>query len=151
MKRLCLLICLLMMPLLVVVAQKNLHVNAIFEGKIIPKNRMVETLAKGESLEQYRLSYFRSVKMNVTDMEYTSIYELVTKDVGMETLAEDMEYGRDNDKASYFILHLPKQQKLERYLCYQCYEASRGGKNITLVYIEGKASMKELKKMFKKK
>lgn len=151
MKRLCLLIGLLTMPLLVAVAQKNLHVNAIFEGKIIPKNRMVETLAKGESLEQYRLSYFRSVKMNITDMEFGPIWDLVTKDIGMETLAEDMEYGREKDKATYFILHLPKQQKLERYLCYQCYEASRGGKNITLVYIEGKASMKELKKMFKKK
>ncbi len=141
----------LTMPLLMAVAQKGLHVAAIFEGQVIPKNRMVETLVKGESLEQYHLSYFRSVKMNITDMEFGPIWELVQKDVGMETEARNMEYGRENDKASYFILHLPRQQKLERYLCYQCYEASRGGKNITLVYIEGTASMKELKKMFKKK
>lgn len=151
MKRLCLLIVLLVVPLFMAVAQKSLHVNSIFEGRIIPKKRMVETFVKGEALEQYHLSYFRSVKMNVTDMEYTKVWEVVMKDVGMETEAKNLEYGGENDQVSYFILQLPKHQELERYLCYQCYDASRGGKNITLVYIEGKASMKELKKMFKKK
>ncbi len=157
MKRTFLLLWLLMAPFILAMAQKDLHVSPIFEGKVIPKKRMVETLAKGQSLAAYHLYYFRSIKANVTAEEMTRIYNIVKQDVGNMDESEDLEYGRENDIVSYCIKHFPqvgsKQQKmnLNRYLCYQCYESSRGGYNITLVYIEGNAGMQELKKMFKKK
>ncbi|MCQ2196414.1 MAG: DUF6108 family protein [Bacteroidaceae bacterium] len=157
MKRTSLLLWLLMAPFILAMAQKKLHVSPIFEGKVIPKKRMVETLAKGQSMAAYNLSYFRSIKVNVTADEMTRIYNIVKQDVGNLEESEDLEYGRENDIVSYCIKHFPlvgnKQQimNLNRYLCYQCYESSRGGYNITLVYIEGSAGMQELKRMFKKK
>lgn len=158
MKRLALFMWLLMAPFILAMAQKNLHVSPIFEGKVVPKKRMVETLAKGESMAMYNLTYFRSIKANVTKDEMNRIHNLLMQDVGKLEESGDLEYGRENDLLSFCILHMNgsvnmKQQKdpSHRYLCYQCYEASRGGYNVTLVYIEGNAGMKELKKMFKKK
>lgn len=132
-------------------AQKNLFVTPIFEGEIIPKNRMVETFVKGETLEKYNLSLFHSIKMNVTNDERLRIWECLSKQIN-RVENNDMEYGNENGMLAYCILHLPHEvARDERYLCYQCYAASRGGYNITMVYIEGEASMKELKRMFKKK
>ncbi len=71
-----------MAPFILAMAQKNLHVSPIFFCFVIPKKRMVETLAKGQSMAAYNLSYFRSIKVNVTADEMTRIYNIVKQDVG---------------------------------------------------------------------
>lgn len=152
MKRILLLIACLASTAISLMAQQNLHVFPIFQGEIIPKKRMVETYVKGESLEPYKLTLFHSVKMNVDKFERTSIYDLVMADINSAPAeSKDLEYGREKDLVSYCILRLPEVGKKQRYLCYQCYEASTGGENITLVYMEGSATMKDLRKTFKTK
>lgn len=134
-------------------AQNDLHVYPVFEGKIVPQKRMIETKVVGESLEKYKLRLFHSVKMNVNQEEMTKIWDCVMNDINAQpTEAKDLEYGKEKNLVSYCIVRLkPKTNKQQRYLCYQCYEASTGGYNLTLVYMEGTASLSELKKTFRKK
>jgi len=152
MKRFILFILTILACIAMVHAQNDLHVFPVFQGKIVPQKRMIETKVQGESLKHYNLTLFHSVKMNASNVEMTEIWDCVMKDINAQpTEAKDMEYGREKDLVSYCILRLKPQGKLQRYLCYQCYEASQGGYNITLVYMEGRASLSELKKTFKKK
>jgi len=131
-------------------AQKGLQVDPIFQGEVIARKRMVETLARGESLEKYKLTLFHSLKMNVDEAERGSILERVLADVnGLDD--KNLEWESENNHVAYCIACLPGGKAKHRYLCYQCYEASKGGYNITLVYLEGSASMNDLKKTFKRK
>ena len=51
----------------------------------------------------------------------------------------------------YAIVQIADTKKgLHRYICYQCRQET-GGNSITLVYMEGKASLADLRKTFKKK
>ena len=43
-------------------AQSGLNIAPLFEGKIIPQGRMVETRVKGKALSKYQLSFFSSVR-----------------------------------------------------------------------------------------
>lgn len=150
MKRTLIILLCLLAPLTAVLAQKGLHVAPIFQGEVIPKKRMMETMARGESLEKYKLTLFHSLKMNVDVFERGTILERVLADVnGLES--KNVEWESENNNVAYCIACLPGGKSKHRYLCYQCYEASQGGFNITLVYLEGSASMSDLRKTFKKK
>ena len=63
MKRIIILTICLVTVLVEAVAQKDMAVSPVFAGKVIPKKRMEETLAKGESIHKFKLSLFRSLKM----------------------------------------------------------------------------------------
>ena len=152
MKRTILLILTLVTCITMMHAQDNLHVHPVFQGKIVPQKRMIETKVIGESLEKYKLTLFHSVKMNTTNVEMTKIWDCVMKDINAQpNETKDLEYAKEGELVSYCIVRLKPQDKLQRYLCYQCYEASQGGYNLTLVYMEGTATLSELKKTFRKK
>ncbi|MCR4921123.1 MAG: DUF6108 family protein [Bacteroidaceae bacterium] len=149
MKRIIILTLLLSMALAQAVAQKDMAVTPVFAGKIVPKKRMEETLVKGESIHKFKLSLFRSLKMEVSTAERDSIESLVLHDVeGLEDSPE-AEYEMKDGHLSYCISSLPAQQKC--YLCYQCYESRPGNYQLTLVYIEGWATLKDLHHTFKRK
>ena len=48
-------------------AQTGLHINELFEGRIIPQERMMETRVRGKSIAKYQLTYYRSLRLNVTN------------------------------------------------------------------------------------
>lgn len=149
MKRLLLFILLLSTSLLSVMAQKDMNVASVFDGKIIPRKQMVETVVKGEQAQRYKLSLFHSLKMEAGDEECREIEELVLKDCGGLNAPSVQEYGMKEGYLSYLITKLPSRHDDQVYLCYQCYRNEEGKLCITLVYMEGPATMKDLYKMFK--
>ena len=149
MKRIIILTICLVTVLVETAAQKDMAVAPVFAGKVIPKKRMEETLVKGESIHKFKLSLFRSLKMEVSTAERDTIESLVLLDApGMEDSSET-EYEMKDGHLSYCIVSLPAQQK--RYLCYQCYESRPDTYQLTLVYIEGWATLKDLHRTFKRK
>ena len=62
-KKLILFTLLLLLPL-AAMSQDRLRSSAVFDGKVVPKDRMVETIVKGDYLKDYGLSMFRSVRMD---------------------------------------------------------------------------------------
>lgn len=149
MKRILLFILVFSTPFMIVMAQTNLNVTPIFEGKIIPQKQMVETLVKGEQAKSYKLSLFHSLKMEVEAEKCHDIEELVRKDCGGLESPHVQEYGMKEGRLSYLIAQLPDQHDDHVFLCYQCYESEKGKLCITLVYMEGPATIKDLYKMFK--
>lgn len=165
------LIILLALPLLAALpasAQKGLHVNEIFDGDVVRKTYMVENLIKGEQLKPYKLTFFRSIKFKATAEERRKIEALVNEDI-KNSLDLEQERQGEADKIrkgdvthalqaplNYAMMTLPPDGKWDPnrpnnlwYLCYQCTPV-RNEYAITLVFMKGNASIKELEKMFRK-
>lgn len=125
------------------------HAEDVFDGIIVPRNRMEETMVRGEALHKYKLETFRSVKMEVDSVERQRIETLVMLDgEGVMDREDEAEYERQNGHLTYCILSLPAKRH-KRYLCYQCYKSRPAAFTVTLVYIEGKATLRELRNTFK--
>ena len=136
-------------PLVPILAQKGLNVSPVFEGTVIPEKRMVKTLVRGSQAKSYKLSLFHSLKMEASAEECDQIETLLKKDChGLESESVQ-EYGMRDGRLSYLIAQLPDRDNLHIFLCYQCYEEPEGNFHLTLVYMEGAATIMDLYKIFK--
>lgn len=128
-------------------AQRGLNCNAVFRGKVVPSNRMIETEVRGESVSTYKLSYFHSIKVQVDEVTATKIAGIIELDVDNAVSAET-EY--DGDRLIYAMVELQPFRRVNRYLCYQLKQTA-GAEAITIIYLEGSASLNELHHMFEKR
>lgn len=141
-----------------VAAQKGLNVEEIFDGDIVAKTYMVENFIKGEQLSRYKLTFFRSIKFKATAEERSKIEARVNEDIKHAIDLEQERRGGDQKAGepatlSYAMMTLPannNEKSKRNYLCYQC-SPMRNGYAITLVFMQGYATINELRKMFKKK
>lgn len=134
-------------------AQKGLRINEVFEGKLIEKQRMGESLVKGENLAAYNLKVLHTVKFGANDKERARVDQLFTEDM-KERISDDdsnMEFESRDGFIYYAIVQLTDNKEgTHRYICYQCKERY-SHYYITLVYMEGMASLSDLRNTFKKK
>ena len=153
MKRLLLIIA-LMTPLLTAshaLAQAGLKMNDLFEGRVIPQERMVETRVRGKSLEKCQLSYYRSLRLNVTDEECGQLRQLLGQDA---ELSIDMRTSRKNPHrwdTWTCKMQLPAIGGKNRYLCFQeLWNRKHDQCDVTVIYMEGTvASLEELEQLLK--
>ena len=140
MKKLYVLFLLLVCPM-VTKAQKGLHIEALFEGKVVPREQMVETRVRGRSLSKYGLTYFRSLRFEPGKKEREQVVRLLEQD--MEGLP-DTHYQRNKRKWSDQIyVQLPSVGNTCRMLCYRYRDAEA-----LVIYMEGpRASVETLKQM----
>ena len=138
-------------------AQEGLHINEVFEGKLIDKEEIRESLIKGESLAPYKLNLLHTIKFAANSKERASVDALFTKDMEGSTSdgESDTEYESEVEYVGNFIYYAIVQltdtkKGRHRYICYQCRDKSKYF-DITLVYMEGEASLADLRKTFKKK
>ncbi|MDE5561702.1 MAG: hypothetical protein K2J00_07905 [Bacteroidaceae bacterium] len=133
-------------------AQKGLHINEIFEGCIIQKPGMHKTLIKGESLEPYKLTVLHTVKFTADRSCRDKVEALFSKDMG-ECLSDkdNLELEYHDGHLYYAVVQIADTKNgLHRYICYQCRIHAKEY-DITLAYMEGKATLADLRKTFKKK
>ena len=124
-------------------AQQGLSVNALFTGKVVPREEMVEVRVKGRAISKYGLQFYHSVRFKANEQQRKTVDELVERDRKMAT---DIE--QTNRKgATTLIMAFPKQHGLYRYLCYLTF--TKGHLTmVTVVYMEGNvASIAELGKL----
>ena len=129
---------------LVALAQKGLHIEGLFEGKVVPQERMVETRVRGRSLSKYGLTYFRSLRFEVKDKERKEIRRLLKQDLEGRP---EQDYETSTDYENYKVfLQLPSQGSTKRMLCYREFYD-----NVLVIYMEGpNASFNTLEKMSNK-
>ena len=139
-------------------AQSGLHINQLFEGKIVPKRQMVETLIRGKAISKYKLSYFHSVRFKADEALVKKIDHLIVRD-----FVNDSEKLKDRQPDSRGFYHSDSMKKARgRKLFTQMYElAPHGSTNrylcykvvddvMTVIYLEGTvSSLDELKEIFK--
>lgn len=134
-------------------AQDELEINKIFKGEIVSETAMKESLVKGENLAPYKLRVLHTAKFTVGNSRRNEVEALFEEDMKgrLSDDDENLELEYRDGHLYYAIVQLPDSKKgLHRYICYQCRQ-TMGGNGITLVYMEGKASLADLRKTFKKK
>ena len=134
-------------------AQRGLQINEVFEGKVIAKQYMQESLIKGDNVAPYKLKLLHTVKFLANNSQRARADALFNIDM-RERISDDdsnMEMESRDGFIYYAIVQLTDNEKgLHRYICYQCRPRSTKF-DITLVYMEGDASLADLRKTFKKK
>ena len=145
--------CMLLSITSYVTAQEGLQINEVFEGKILDKEEMRESLIKGETLEPYKLDMLHTIKFSANSKERAKVNALFIRDMEDRISNDDsnMEYESHDGYIYYAIVQITDNKKgRHRYICYQCRDKS-DYYDITLAYMEGKASLADLRKTFKKK
>ena len=124
-------------------AQQGLSVNALFTGKIVPREEMVEVRVKGRAISKYGLQFYHSVRFKANEQQRKTADELVERDRKLATGTEQT----NRKGTATLIMSLPQQHGLYRYLCYLTQVKGRLA-TVTVVYMEGSvASIAELRKL----
>ena len=143
-----LLLCLLALLLSVgaAFAQRGLNSNAIFRGRVIPFDRMVKTEVRGSSMTTYKLDFYRSVRFQVDEKTALEVAALVKADAEAAVSAETEMTG---DLLTYALVQPAQRGKVHRYLCYQARPEGPVWV-ITILYLEGSATLEDLRSVFDK-
>ena len=126
-------------------AQAGLQIDSLFSGCLVPASKITESVVSGKELKPYNLSYFRSVRFKATDHELAKVAAWIESDA---LIAEDKEMESEDGALSYALLSFSGGKSLNKYVGYQVKEAA-GSKFVTVVYMEGKATTRDLKVIFK--
>lgn len=128
-------------------AQDGLNISRLFDGRYKQETNAIEVLVKGRKLEPYKLTLFRSLTVKNSPEEFQQIEELVTRD-GRQAL--DKETGMIGGKLYYGFYRLPPKNERYRYLFFRNSSLRKvESDEVTVVYMEGYATLEELKRMFK--
>ena len=134
-------------------AQRGLQIDEVFEGKVIAKQYMQESLIKGDNVAPYKLRLLHTVKFLANNSQRAKADALFNIDM-RERISDDdsnMEMETRDGFLYYAIVQLTDNDKgSHRYICYQCRPKSTKF-DITMVYMEGEASLADLRKTFKRK
>ena len=144
------LILVLALPLnLALWAQKGLHVAQLFDGRYHNRKDATEVLMKGRQLGVYKLGLFRSLTLGPQSSNVSVIEPLVKAD-GRSAI--DKELTMRGGRLAVAFYQLPSVGKTRRYLYYSNAGAGSGPETaqINLIYMEGTATLDELKRSFKK-
>ena len=132
-------------------AQTGLHIDQLFQGRIIPQERIMETRVRGKTLQKYQLSYYRSLRLSVTHQEAGQLRALLGKDAEQSI---DMNTSRKNPHrwdTWTCKLQMPAAGGKNRYLCYQeLWDKAHEQAELTIIYMEGAVeSLEKLEELLK--
>ena len=127
-------------------AQRGLNCFPVFRGKVVPSNRMIITEARGESISTYKLDYYHSVRFQTSRNVAMKVTELILADAAD---AQSSETEMTGDLLTYALIQPTPYARVNRYLCYQAKPAGPAW-IITIIYLEGSATLNDLYSMFEK-
>lgn len=127
-------------------AQRGLNCYPVFRGKVVPAKRMVVTEVRGESMATYKLDYYHSVQFQVDEATAMKVAELILADADA---AESAETEKTGELLTYALIQPTPFARVRRYLCYQARPAGPAW-IITILYLEGSATLEDLRSMFEK-
>ena len=127
-------------------AQRGLNCFPVFRGKVVPSNRMIVTEARGESMATYKLDYYHSVQFQVGEDVAMKVAELILADAAD---AQSSQTEMTGDLLTYALIQPTPFARVRRYLCYQARPAGPAWV-ITILYLEGSATLNDLYSMFEK-
>lgn len=138
-------------------AQQGLNINRLFNENLKTDdwvtqelNGKTEIIVTGDNAKEMGLSTYHSISFNSgKKQDRESIEALVIKD-GAQALDKDVEYR--NGQLYYGFYTLKPNKRNKRYIFYLNQNLARKSpKNIvTVIYMEGKKSPEEVKKLIRK-
>lgn len=127
-------------------AQRGLNSYPVFEGKVVPAKQMVLTEVRGGGMATYRLDYYRGISFSADDTLASKVSALVDRDAAA---AESCETEKVGDMLTYALIRPKGSGRINHYLCYQARQEGRLWK-MTILYLEGPATVEDLRNMFEK-
>lgn len=127
-------------------AQRDLRCYPVFQGKFVPGKQMVVTEVRGSSMATYKLDYYRGVSFQVETDLAGKVAALVWEDAADAAVKETEKVG---DMLTYALVQPASTGKINRFLCYQARPIGDKWK-VTLLYLEGEATLEDLRSMFDK-
>ncbi len=127
-------------------AQRDLNCYPVFQGKVVPRKQMVVTEVRGSSMAAYQLDYYRGISFLANEALTRKVAALVEADADGAAVNETEKVG---DLLTYALVQPLSTGKMNRYLCYQAREVGDKWK-VTILYLEGAATLDDLRKMFDK-
>ena len=130
-------------------AQQGLRMNDLFEGRIIPQERLIETRIRGKALSKYQLSYYRSLRFKASEKEVADLRRLMNEDgKGHFVTASDRAESKGTRAVQNYIyrIQLGPQDGKHRFLCYQdVFTSHKEPREVMVIYMEG--SVADLSKL----
>lgn len=145
MRKLLLIFALCLGVLLPAYAQKGLQIDNLFSGKLVDMSMVSESIVSGKKLVPYNLDYFRSVRFMADEKQISKVTKWIRDDA---QLAEEQDMESENGRLVYALLKFPRRMEKNRYVGYQVKRIS-GKDYVTVVYMEGSATVEDLKVIFK--
>ena len=148
MKRLSLII-ICIMATLPIMAQSGLHINSLFDGRFKKDPHATELIVTGAGARDINLKVYHSLK--VTEKSQQNLVEsLVVKD-GVKAADKEVEYRNGQLYYGFYTLPATKSGN-HRYIFFLNQNlAHNSPKNmVTLIYMEGKATPEQIKKLIRK-
>ena len=136
-------------------AQTGLKTNDLFEGRIIPQERMIETRVRGKTLAKYQLSYYRSVRFTVGEIEADRVLKMVEDD-GKGHFASGGNKSRKTvfgkEHSINYKTQVRRQGDRNCFLCYQAWwRGNTSEREVTVIYMEGSVkSLGQLEELLNK-
>lgn len=135
-------------------AQKGLRINEVFESSDIfePGRHATLTKFQGESLDPYKLAVLHTAKFTADSVLRDKVEALFSEDMKRQLSDKNnLELEYRNGHMYYAVVQIADTRKgLHRYICYQC-RRNANGYGITMAYMEGKATLADLREIFVKK
>lgn len=129
-------------------AQKGLYINSLFDGRFKKATGATEIIVTGYQAREIGLDVYHS--LSVTDKGQAELVEsLVVKD-GVQAIDKEVEFR--SGQLYYGFYTMKKAKGNNRYIFYLNQRLARKSpKNvITLIYMEGEASVEQIKKLIRK-
>jgi hypothetical protein len=129
-------------------AQTGLKINDLFEGRIIPQERMIETRVRGKTLVKYQLSYYRSVRFTASEGEADRVLKIVEDDSKghFATGGKSRKTVFGKEHSINYKTQVRRQGDRNCFLCYQVWwRGNTSDREVTVIYMEG--SVKSLEQL----
>lgn len=146
MKRIILLALLTLSAIISVMAQSEMNVGPLFDGRYRSNPNAVETILSGTSqLQKYHLECYRSLSVS-DDADFASeAVPMITAD-GANATDREVSYRKG---ALYYAFYTFKGRTGQNTYLLYLNQWLKGGKKIVVIYMRGKATPDEIKKLFK--
>lgn len=146
MKRIFALVLALLACALSLSAQSGLKVEQFFDGRYKRRADATDITVSGKQAKAYGLTLFRSISIEGRPSDISDIENAVKVDGARAT---DKEVGTKGGRLYYGFYRLPPRDRLNRYLFYRNSTLSgHRSPGVTLIYMEGTATIEEIKKNF---
>ena len=127
-------------------AQKNMNISSLFEGKERAKYGFSAVIIEGKSLKKYNLTQFKSVTTTKAQL-FDELEGMVEND---SKNAIDKECGYINGKLYYGFYQFKPRDGKYRYIFYRNSSLRDDEPDeVTIVYMEGYPTLEDLKRMFR--
>lgn len=105
-----------------------------------------ESVVRGNQLKDYNLDYFRSIRLQTSDQKIEKIIGWIMAD-SVAASSKDMQ--EEDGLLTYALLQFDGDKSRKRYVGYQLKRSPGGKPTVTVVYMTGKATVKDLQVIFK--